>query len=235
MDCCWNMIRSNLVEAWGELNDLRRRLRYCETGELPDPPEYGAWLERQWRKTTEHSLLFGKMEHAYHHLNFGWNCRRFPEKRVIACARRDYVEWQIFPRDWPELWPSAGRYTGMPGKVGDGKVCYPTMRIPLDEVSMTLDDVINDMDATFPECAEARTGPGKIRRGRPPMDEEGLGVQMRHIYIYMNYAWNSRHSRKLTLPGKDAESAATMKRNWQFPREFKDFWPKKQDYEPGHK
>ena len=224
MDCCWAMMRGNFVEANAEISTLIERLKYLETGELPDGGEYGKWLERKWRDTTEFGL-FISMEHAYHHLNFGWNCRHFPEKRVIACAERDYRVWEKFPADWPELWPSPSRCKGTPREVYRGKVHYLTMRMPLDEVEMTLDDIIEDIDATFPDTVPIGMPVRKVRSGRPPMTEELLAEQMRHIYNYMNDSWNSR---KMTMERYTTEvSKAAMLRHRQYPRAFVRFWPKK--------
>lgn len=80
MGCCWRMIRSNLVEAKGEIDELRERLRYCDTGILTGASEYGEWCAKRWNTTTEHGI-FVDMAHAFHHLNFAWNCS------IYAAAR----------------------------------------------------------------------------------------------------------------------------------------------------
>ena len=228
---CWRMIRANLVEALAEIDDLCERLRYLEMGTLPEGA-YGRWCEKCWKGTTEASLFIA-MEHAYHHLCFAWNCRAFPEKRVIACAQADYEAWEKFPTDWPELWPRPSRCKGTPRPVYNGKVAYLSMRIPLDEAQMALQDVIDDISATFPETvgdeasASSRhlsscCSPSPRRRpSRPPMTEAGLADQMRYVFIRMNEAWNSR---RRSIADSLALSPRTLKSRMLFPRAFTRFW-----------
>jgi hypothetical protein len=39
------------------------------------------------------------MQHAFHHLNFAWNARRWPMKRYERCAERDFKKAGDFPKD----------------------------------------------------------------------------------------------------------------------------------------
>jgi hypothetical protein len=221
---CWRMIRANLVEALVEIDDLCERLRYLEMGTLPEG-EYGRWCEKCWKGTTEGSL-FISMGHAYHHLCFAWNCRAFPEKRVIACAQADYEAWEKFPTDWPEHWPRSSRSKGTPRLVYNGKIAYLSMRIPLDEAQMALQDVVDDIAATFPETvgdeasASSRHLSSRRRPMRPPMTEEGLAGQMRYVFIRMNEAWNSR---RRSIADSLALSPRTLKSLMLFPRAFTRF------------
>ena len=110
----WKPILSNLTEANGELRNLLWRLHYLVFRELPeDCPKhadasYVAWYARQEeRHPFAEGRLFVSLEHAYHHLNWAWNCRHTPEERVWHFADRDADRWDKFPdtADFAGLWP----------------------------------------------------------------------------------------------------------------------------------
>ena len=104
----WKPILFNLTEARGEIRDIHCRLHFLQFGELPEEEEpspgdardakYIAYLERQEKRNpfTE-SSLFCDLEHAYHHLNWAWNCRRTPEERVWHFTDSDADRWNRFP------------------------------------------------------------------------------------------------------------------------------------------
>lgn len=213
---CWGMVRANLAEAYGEIRNLCRCLRYLEMGAEPGASGVGSFIEEKWRKTTE-GEVFIRMEHAYHHLNFAWNCRAFSEARVKKCAWRDYQEWQRFPVDWPELWPPVSLCKKVPRMMsGSGvrKLAWLAMRIPLDEVCMVLEDVM--------EGIAARGGGNDSRQfSRAPITEEDFASDMRYVFIHMNEAWNSR---KKELKDAIELSPRTLKRRIYFPCVFVDYW-----------
>ena len=115
----WKPILFNLTEARGEIRDIHERLHFLEFGKLPEEEEpspgdardakYIACLERQEKRNpfTESTLFFG-LEHAYHHLNWAWNCRRTPEERVWHFTDSDADRWNRFPDTaaFADLWPS---------------------------------------------------------------------------------------------------------------------------------
>ena len=37
------------------------------------------------------------LEHAYHHLNFGWHIRNVSEKEAGECSQENFVKWSKFP------------------------------------------------------------------------------------------------------------------------------------------
>ena len=39
------------------------------------------------------------LEHAYHHLNFAWNCRHVSDNRYKNLSDEDFNEWSKFPKD----------------------------------------------------------------------------------------------------------------------------------------
>lgn len=206
---CWKMIRANLAEAYGEISHLCRRLRYLEMGAEPGTSGFDSVTEERWRETTE-GVLFIRMEHAYHHLNFAWNCRAFSEARVKKCAWRDYREWQRFPVDWSELWPPASLCKNPPRRMqGSGvrKLAWLAMRIPLDEVCMELEDVMKWIDSR--------------QSSRVMITEEDFASSMRYVFIHMNEAWNSR---KKELKEAIELSPRTLKRRMYLPRVFTDYW-----------
>ena len=82
----WKPILSNLEEANGELRRLHWQLHYLTFGELPsDCPRrhdssYMAWIARDLeRNPLGEGRLFVCMEHAFHHINWAWNCRHTSE------------------------------------------------------------------------------------------------------------------------------------------------------------
>ena len=110
----WKPILANLREALGELDRIYLRLYFLDLGELPDDcprsgdASYLDLLKRQEeRNPLDEMTLFISFEHAYHHLNFAWNCRRTPEERVWRCADNDFSRWVRFPDTavFADLWP----------------------------------------------------------------------------------------------------------------------------------
>ena len=217
-------MRANFNEALGEIDDLCERLYFLETGDFPDyedDEDIMKWLRKQWQDTCEYSLYL-QFEHAYHHLNFGWNCRHYPKDRIVACGGKDCEKWEKFPKDWPEFWPSINNFKGKVRPTWNGKLSYLTMRIPLAEVLMALGNVIDGIDLTFPECAANRCM-DDVKSNCGPITELSLKESLRFIYAHLNEAWNSR---KLTMDKAVLVTKQTMMRHRQYPRAFTKFWPK---------
>ena len=49
----WKMIRANLAEAYGEICNLCRRLRYLEKGAEPGASGFDSVIEERWRDYRE--------------------------------------------------------------------------------------------------------------------------------------------------------------------------------------
>ena len=109
----WKPILSNLTEARGELFSTYERLYFLEFGKLPEDygeaSDYIADLQKQEKRNPfNEASLFTRLEHAYHHLNWAWNCRRTPEERVWHFTDRDASRWNRFldTAAFADLWPS---------------------------------------------------------------------------------------------------------------------------------
>ena len=89
-------IQQNLNEALGELEELWALIQIAVFGRLlpkePEPrKEYADRLAERLPLTD--CDLFYSLDHAYHHLNFAWNCRRATEERARACTEAGFVTW----------------------------------------------------------------------------------------------------------------------------------------------
>jgi hypothetical protein len=116
-------IQQNLTEALGELEELWALIQIAVFGrllpnELEPRKEYADRLAERLPLTD--CDLFYSLDHAYHHLNFAWNCRRATEERARACATADFVRWSRFPKGAPflDLQPLPRRAKGPPREVG---------------------------------------------------------------------------------------------------------------------
>lgn len=203
----WKPILSNLTEALGEIRDLHERLHFLQFGELPEEEEpspgdardakYIAYLESQEKRNpfTE-SSLFCDLEHAYHHLNWAWNCRRMPEERVWHFTDSDADRWNRFPDTaaFADLWPSdrsvKGRRHHYVG-VGRRKVSLQVVRIHMQMAFAKL----NSLGYLVAKRAgEDWPRPKGLRPGveDQPFTEKDFTRRMHRIYSTLNMAWNSR-------------------------------------------
>ena len=230
----WKVILRNLVEANGDLRELRAWLHWLDNGR----PVKG-WS----KKLTELSAKKGQIrpdvmvvmiEHIYHHINWAWNCRNADEARAIRCDEGDYCRWEKFPKDWPELWlpPSSCRKPVPKRQFPDYRWrlvngCMTMMRIAIDEAEYTLGALI--------DCIMMYLGndlPNGWKRSKPypkntvPITESDFTDMMRHLYICLNEAW---HRRKLKLSCAKRGipcSRKHLRESVCFPREFTRFWPR---------
>ena len=84
----WKVILRNLVEAHGDLRELRAWLHWLDTGRPVNgwPKESTEWAAKKGR--IRPGVIAVMIEHIYHHLNWAWNCRNADEARAIRCDNR---------------------------------------------------------------------------------------------------------------------------------------------------
>lgn len=228
----WKVILCNLVEAHGDLRELRAWLHWLDTGR----PVKG-WSKESTERSAKKGhirpgIIAVMIEHIYHHLNWAWNCRNADEARAIRCDNRDFRRWGKFPKEWPELWlpPNSCKKPIPKWRSPDYRwrmLDHVTMmRISIDEAEYTLGLLI--------DCVMLRIGddlPNGWKRVEPypknasPITESDFSDMMRHLYISMNEAW---HRRKLKLSNAKRglqNSRRAMRESICFPREFKALWP----------
>ena len=189
-------IRLDLVEALGELEDLWARIQIAAFGkilakELEPRKEYADRLAKRLPMTD--SDLFYSLDHAYHHLNFAWNCRRAPEERVRACAAADFVRWSRFPTGAPflDLQPLPRRAKAPPREVGialvrPSDILHAHVQMAVRHLSILLD------------MATVAAGKNSVLRYKPeapppePFTEETFGRHLHRIYRDMDTLWSCR-------------------------------------------
>lgn len=217
----WEGIWYNLVEAEGELERLLARFQHLVFGEIADG-EIKRW--RSWVERVEEKLpltgfgLFICLDHAYHHLNFGWNCRHVGEKRVGACAKADFVRWSRFPADAPfrDLQPVPARGRGVPRDLGVRPVCPTAVHAANLQLAVR---ELHRLRARVGDLLGGRYAPEDLARwsppeGFPPLDEAEVARSLHRIYVELNALW-------ATLQGRKEEvSRQTWLRRRRFPRVF---------------
>lgn len=203
----WKPILFNLTEAFGEIRSIHCRLHFLQFGELPEEEDpspgdardakYIAYLERQEKRNpfTE-SSLFCDLEHAYHHLNWAWNCRRTPEERVWHFTDSDASRWNRFPDTaaFADLWPSdrsvKGRRHHYVG-VGRRKVSLQVVRIHMQMACVKLNTLCYLVSKKAGETCPRPKGL-KPEVEKQPFAENEFARRMHLIYVFLNMAWNSR-------------------------------------------
>jgi len=203
----WKIIFHNIREASFELERLRDRIVAALNGQ-PDKCRRGSFYEFEF---------FVAMEHAYHHVNWAWNCRHQDEQRAIRCDMEDFEEWEKFPAEFNEFWPSPSRCRGKAREPFDGRLYLMLSRIALDEAVLTIRDIYYGICKLLGEKIIERD-PKTIE----PMTEENFTVQMRHLYSCMNRAWNER---KINLARPLEGSTMNVRRHSCYPRAFSGLWP----------
>ena len=186
-------IRLNLVEALGELEELWARIQIATFGkilakELEPRKAYADWLAKRLPLTD--SALFYSLDHAYHHVNFAWNCRRAPEERVRACAAADFVRWSRFPTGAPflDLQPLPRRTKGPPREAGLALVRPITILHAYAQLAVRHLRLLHDM-ATV---AAGEAPPPPTLPPPEPFTEETFARSRHRIYRDMNTLWSCR-------------------------------------------
>ena len=195
---------SNLAEALGELLSTYEHVYFLELGQLPkdcrwigDVSDYIAYLRKQEKSNPFGEMsLFVRLEHAYHHLNWAWNCRRTPEARVWHFTDSDADRWNRFPDTvaFADLWPSDRSVKGRGHQhVGTGrrKVCLEVVRIHLQMACIKLNTLCYLVSKKAGEVWPHHKGL-KPEVEKQPLTEKEFARRMHLIYVFLNLAWNSR-------------------------------------------
>lgn len=197
-------MRASLVEANGELVELDAWLSYLYAGTVPK-----GWrgAERIWNRHEFSVLtLYISFEHAYHHINFAWNSRFYPAKRVVACAQRDYRKWERFPVDFERLMPRL-----MPHSVREvykGRLDFFNLRQMIREATMFLESAIAEVDGML--------------KGDAACSDDAFARDIELTLAHLNEAW---HCRRYDIEQRIALGCKMSNLNrWQkYPREFARF------------
>ena len=202
----WKPILSNLAEANGELRILLWRLHYLTFRELPeDCPRRSeaSCLDGYARQEELHPFaegsLFVSLEHAYHHLNWAWNCRHAPEDRGWHFAERDAKRWTRFPctADFANLWPLDGTVKVAKNDIGligsRKKISLFPLRPEIQHAQRKLTNLCRLVEK---ECfGEDEVVPPKGMTAdvcQQPLTEKDFARRMHRIYDRLNTAWNCR-------------------------------------------
>ena len=210
----WKPILSNLTEALGEIRGLHRLLHFLEFKEVPeednpspDDADLMAWLERRERRNPFNvPALFIGLEHAYHHLNWAWNCRRTQEERVWHFTKNDSIRWTRFPDTavFAGLWPENREVKGHVDKLR-GKVSLTPVRIFLQMARRKLNSLCY---LVAKELGEDWARPKGLNpeTGAQPLAEKDFARRMHRIYVELNMAWNSRKDKTFATGRRAIES-----------------------------
>ena len=201
-ELAWKPILSNLREALGELDGIHLRLHFLAFGELPEvcplsgDASYLAWLKKEEKRHPFNQVsLFYSLEHAYHHLNWAWNCRRTPEERVWHFTDNDASRWTRFPDTaaFADLWPQNREVKGHMDQLRS-KVSLTPVRIFLQTACRKLNVLCYLVSK---EVGESWTRPKGLRPeiGTQPLVEKDLAHRMHRIYVELNTAWNGRRDK----------------------------------------
>lgn len=207
----WKPILSNLEEANGELRTLHWRLHYLAFGELPhdcprrDDSSYTAWIARDLeRHPLDEGRLFVCMEHAFHHINWAWNCRHTSEDRVWNFKERDAIRWTKFPdtADFADLWPQ-GRTIQFRwddcGLIGSSRrISFSPVRLGIQMSNRKLDIlcylVLKELGNDLPQRIVRPEGL-KAEVDQQPLIEKDFARRLHRIYVELNMAWNGRRDK----------------------------------------
>ena len=202
----WKPILSNLTEASGELRKLHWRLHYIQFRELPedcprrtDTSEVDWYARQELRDPFDEGSLFVSLEHAYHHLNWAWNCRRTPEERVWHFSDMDGNRWSKFPdtADFADLWPLDRTVKEGRGMLGSArKVNILPIRIGIYMADRKLGilcrlvakECLGEDEVDPPERIPADVW-------KRPLTEKAFARRMHRIYTELNIVWKSRRDK----------------------------------------
>lgn len=217
-------ILSNLGEAQGELMLLFARIQFIAFGEVVDESVKG-WEEsvaqEERRQPLTEGALFVSMAHAYHHLNFAWNCRHAPEERVWRCDPADFKRWSKFPKGaaFHDLWPAPSQYHGTTREPRQGKINPNSLQAAF--LQMAVRKLVSLRYRV--SCALGDDSPEKVPRPKglnleveaEPFTEKAFCLRMRRIYVEMNWSWAFRKRTDGVSHSRQA-----ICRHSQFPRPF---------------
>ena len=162
-------ILSNLREAQGELMRLFARIQFIVFGEVVDESVKG-WEESVAQEERRQSLtewaLFVSMAHAYHHLNFAWNCRHAPEERVWRCEPRQE-------------------------KINPNSLQAAFLQMAVRKLAILSYRVSCALGDDSPEKVPRPKGLNPEVEAEP-FTEETFGRRMCRIYVEMNWSWAFR-------------------------------------------
>ena len=207
----WKPILSNLTEALGEIRGLHRLLHFLQFRELPEEDnlspnnaDYIAGLEWRERRSPFNEIsLFIRLEHAYCHLNWAWNCRRTQEDRVLHFTDSDASRWNRFPDTaaFADLWPQNRKVKGLMHKLRN-KVSLEPVRVFVSMAQRKL-NILCYLVAK--ELGRDWVRPKGLypEIGAQPLTEKDFARRMHRIYVELNLAWNSRND-KTFATGKRA-------------------------------
>ena len=198
-------MRANLVEANGEIAELDAWLSYLHTGTVPT-----GWrgAERIWdRHVFTVRTLYISFEHAYHHINYAWNSRFYPAKRVVSCAQIDFRNWERFPADFGRLMPRQMSY--LVREVYKGRLDYFNLRRMIREATMFLESAIKEIEG--------------VLKGDASCSDETFARDIELTLAHLNMAWHCRRyeiEQSIELGCK----MSNLNRWKKYPREFTRFW-----------
>lgn len=215
----WDMMFSNLCEGLAEVESVLDDIRRVMKSKKVCPHE----------SVIYESGLKVRFEHAYHHINWSWNCRAYEHERVVKCSWRDYHAWEKFPKEFTGLWLPPSKCLGRPRECWNGRINPGTLESTLAKAVKTGDALLlSTMKRLDPaECGSFRYSAERIK-GVLPVDEEGYHKGICALLALLNVAWNTR---KLTLE-RLAKGSQRSWRVWRcYPRQFVEFWPRKKGKE----
>lgn len=211
----WDMMFSNLCEGLSEVKSVLDDIRRVMKSKKVCPHE----------SVIYESGLKVRFEHAYHHINWSWNCRAYEHERVVKCSWRDYHAWEKFPKEFTDFWLPSSKCLGQPRECWNSRINLGTLESTLAKAVKAGDALLlSTMKRLDPaECGSFRYSAERIK-GVLPVDEEGYHKGICALLALLNVAWNTR---KLTLD-RLAKGSQRSRRVWRcYPRQFVEFWPRK--------
>ncbi len=192
-EIAWKFVAENLNEARGEVEDLVARAEFAAFGKVYD--EHLKYREesiaRRARKCplSEGSLSVS-FDHAYHHLNFAWNCRHADDERIRQCEWPDFIRWSRFPR--------AGVFRGLaPGVQDDGgagsgrinpKAMHPFLQLAMRKLAI-LCFLVQHHHGNGTWQAPKGLSPDVLEA---PFGEKEFARRLRGVYEMLEAAWEHR-------------------------------------------
>ena len=79
----WETILSDIAEARSELEMIEKDVK---SGTPPSEIDFKV-----------------RLRHAYHHVNFAWNCRHVATTNYASMSDKDFKKWGRYPKDIEKL------------------------------------------------------------------------------------------------------------------------------------